>query len=256
VLQLTIPSNSKVLFETVLEPAAPAVDKLRKDVGAGEGEINVFRGKKNKLTVGLYDSRNLIARMQEQNLEMSYEINKMKNEYDFHYAVLTCSFLPDNDCRFEWARFGVQLSAKQKSGEPSTIKPVAHYLFPTEINAEIKYKKEVSVTPELKLSLFEIVDAGIAGGVTQSMEYVIYEPQVTSSGISKSTVAWDFKKTKEKGILGDKIVLLVVRGPKDSRVKGRFLLGAEVSSKLSKWVPIPLSKRKDKAVDAEYDLSE
>ena len=92
----------------------------------------------------------------------------------------TCSFLPDNDCRFDWGRFGIELSAKSKSGEPSSIKPVAHYLFPTEVNSEIKYKREVSITPELKLKL-EVVEAGgEAFKISESKEYIIYEPQITT----------------------------------------------------------------------------
>ena len=256
-VQLTIPKHPRVQFEAVFEPAAPAVDKLRKDAGVGEGEINMFRGRKNKLAVGIYDYGNLVKRMQEQSQKMSYEINRAKDKYAFHYATLSCSILPDNDCRFDWVRFGIELSAKPESKKSSTImKPVAHYLFPTEINSEIKYKKESDISPELKLNFFEIVDASVGGSITQSMEYIIYEPQITSFGINKSTVAWNFKRTKEKGILGDKLLFLVVKAPKDSMVKGRFLLGGEVSSHFSNWMPIPLSKRKERAVDAEYDLSE
>ena len=129
----------------------------------------VSRQKKNKLAIGLSNYGNLITRMQEQNQEISYEINKMKDKYDFHYAVLSCSFLPDNDCRFDWGRFGIELSAKSKSGEPSSIKPVAHYLFPTEVNSEIKYKREVSITPELKLKL-EVVEAGGEAKISESKE--------------------------------------------------------------------------------------
>ena len=74
-------------------------------------------------------------------------------------------------------------------------------------------------------------------------KYIIYEPQITSFGINKSTLAWNFSRTKEKGIQGDKLVLVVIKAPKDSKVKGRFLLGGEVSSHLSNWMPIPVSKR-------------
>jgi hypothetical protein len=255
-VHLNISGPSRVLFETVLEPALPAVDKLRKDAGVGEGEIEGFRGKKNRLAVGLSNYGNLITRMQEQNQEISYEINKMKDKYDFNYAILSCSFLPDNDCRFDWGRFGIELSAEPKSGEPSSIKPVAHYLFPTEVNSEIRYKREIAITPELKINLFEVIDGDMGANISESKEYIIYEPQITGFGINRSTLAWNFSNTKAKGICGDKLVLVVIRGPKNSKIKGRFLLGGEVSSRLSNWIPIPVSKRKDEAVDAEYDLSD
>ncbi len=131
--QLTIPKHSQVLFEAFLEPVDSAIDKLRKERGAGDGEINLFRGKKNKLAAALYGYENLINRMEQQIQEVSYDINKEKDKYDFHYDILSCSFLPDKDCRFDWARFGIELDSKSNSGEPSDIKPVAYYLFPSEV---------------------------------------------------------------------------------------------------------------------------
>ncbi len=47
-------------------------------------------------------------------------------------------------------------------------------------------------------------------------------------------------------------LLLVVRSPKNSNVRGRFLLGAEVKFKLMR---APLSEREDEIIDVEYDLS-
>ena len=111
-LQSTIPESSEVLFETTLEPPSPAVDKLRKESSADEGEIRILRGKKNKVAVGLPYYENLTSRLQNLDEEIPYEIKKLTSEYDFHYVRLTCSFLPDNDCKFEWARFGVDLKVK------------------------------------------------------------------------------------------------------------------------------------------------
>ncbi len=101
------------------------------------------------------------------------------------------------------------------------------------------------------MSLFDFVDTSVEVGVNKSEEYVQYEPQIISFGIGKSTVAWDFSQTKEKGIWGDTLLLVVVKAPKGNKVIGRFLLGAEVSSHLSNWMPVPMSKRKDEAVEAE-----
>jgi hypothetical protein len=81
--------QSKVLLKAVLEPVSLAVDKLRKDADSDEGAISIFRRKKNRLAVGIYDYGNLIVRMQQQKQIISYEINKMKDEYDSHYVVLS-----------------------------------------------------------------------------------------------------------------------------------------------------------------------
>jgi hypothetical protein len=80
----------------------------------------------------------------------------MADRYDFHYVRLSCTFVPDKDCRFDWARFGIEL----KSENPAELvneKPIAYDLFPREILSEIKCKREVGFTTELKL-LADIID--------------------------------------------------------------------------------------------------
>jgi hypothetical protein len=47
-------------------------------------------------------------------------------------------------------------------------------------------------------------------------------------------IAGNLKK-REKGIFGNKSLLLIIRAPKNSKVKGRFLIGAQVASRSSKW---------------------
>ena len=86
---------------------------------------------------------------------------------------------------------------------------------------------------------------------------ILYEPQITAFGINTSKVMWDFKRTEEKGIWGNKKdLLLIVRAPKNSHVKGRFLLGAEVEYDIGRWIPIPIGRRRDdEAVNVEYYLS-
>ena len=76
----------------------------------------------------------------------------------------------------------------------------------------------------MKLSLFDFVDTSVEVGVNKSEEYVQYEPQIISFGIGKSTVAWDFSQTKEKGIWGDTLLLVVVKAPKGNKVIGRLWL--------------------------------
>jgi hypothetical protein len=242
-LRLAIPEPRSILFETALEPVAPVVDKLRKEIGFDEGEINILRGKKNQVAVGEPYFENLISRYKDQNQELPREIKNMATNYDFHYVRLSCTFLPDKDCRFDWARFGVELSAESGSGEPSSINPIAYDVFPSEVLSEIKCKREIDFTSELKL-LAGIVNVGTE--ISQSKEFIIYEPQINGFGINRSSTGWNFDKTKEKGIWGDRIVLLVVRAPKNSKVRARFLLGAEVSSHLSKWIPIPVTKKRTK----------
>ena len=252
-LKLTIPQSKGILFEATLEPTAAEIDKLQKDMG--EGEINTIFHKKNKVAVGIPYYENLISRYIEEKEEIPHEVTKMMEDYDFHYVSLSCSFRPDSGCRFVWARFGIELSAKSKSGVVFQDKPIAYDMFPDEVLNKRKYKRDMNLEPELKIKLFEVAETSMKTGVSESSEFVVYEPQIFAYGIRRPSVSWDFKSTREKGIWGNKNLLLIVRAPKNSKVKGRFVLGAEVEY-IGKLIRIPIAKRKDKLVDDEYDLSE
>ena len=95
---------------------------------------------------------------------------------------------------------------------------------------------------------------GKLGSRTTKQSFIAYEQQIYASGFRRPEMAWHFKATEEKGIWGDKKDLLaIVRAPKDNKLKGKFILGAEV--KLKNRL-IPLSRRRnDRIVDEEYDLS-
>ena len=256
-LKLHIPeSGEERLFEATFEPVTPSTEKLARDTGLGEGEITTIQGKTNKIVVGLPYYENLISRLVTQKEEIPHEIKEMMDDYDFHYVSLSCSFLPDPDCRFVWARFGIELNAVLESGRKVVERPIAFDMAPSEILSETKYMREVNINPEGKLSL-SAVNLDMRGmSIKTQKELIIHEPQVFASGFGYSTISWDFKSTKEKGIWGNKVgLLLIVKTPKKSKVKGKFLLGAEVEYKLKRWIPVPLSKRIDKVVDAEYDLS-
>jgi hypothetical protein len=260
--QVTIPESKDVIFESVFELNATVESKLRKDFGASEGMIESFRGKRNRIAVGQPYLENLISSMHVKHEEISYEMGRLVERYDFHFVAMNCVFQPDIGCRFEWARFGVDLSAvDSKTGEPVSMisLPITYSLFPENVFSEIKVRRRFGITPELKLKIFGeplSLEAGISGNVDKSEEYILYEPEIISFGLNTSKVAWDFKSTKERAVSGDKKLQLVIQTPKGTKVKGKFLLGAEVSSSVSRWLPVPVSKRKDNAVEVHYDLSE
>ena len=253
--KLSIPrGDGKILFEAILEPTESAVKKLKsKDMG--EGEITTFRNKTNKVVVGMPDSENLISRFVEEKREIPREIRRMTDDYDFHLVSLSCSFRPDPDCRFVWARFGVELNAWSDPGELHEERPIAYDMFPDEVLSEIKHVKEIKIDPELKFNIFTVQIGSKLFDITTKKELIVYEPQIFAYGIKTSSVSWDFESTEEKGIWGNKRNLfLIVKAPKNSRIKGRFLLGADVEFDIMKGVPIHLSKRIDDLVNKEYDL--
>ena len=257
-LKLPIPQlGDETLFEATLEPTASAVDKMIKSEDMGEGEIIEVRGKTNKVAVGARYYENLISRFSEQKEEIPHEIKEMMADYDFHFVNLSCSFLPDRDCGFVWVRFGVELSARSKSGEPQEEKPIVWDMIPDEVNSEIKYKRESIITPKLKFNFGAVnADMKLIDVKTQK-ELIVYKPQITAYGINTSKPIWDFESTMGKEMRGNKKdLLLIVKAPKNSKVSGRFSFNAEIECKIAKWIPIPLTVRKGKIVDAEYDLSE
>ncbi|HKI07197.1 MAG TPA: hypothetical protein VKA09_02270 [Nitrososphaeraceae archaeon] len=260
--QVTIPESKNIILESVFELNATVESKLRKDFGTSEGMIESFKNKKNRVAISQPYLENLISSMQDKGEEISHGMRRLIDKYDFHFVALNCVFQPEIDCKFEWARVGLDLSAvNSKTRKPVSVSspPITYSLFPENVLSEIKVKRGFGVTPELKFKILEeplSLEAGMSGHVDKSEEYILYEPEITSYGLNTSKVAWDFKSTKERSVLGDRKLHLVIQTPKDTKVKGKFLLGAEVSSSVSKWLPIPVSKRKHNAVEAHYDLSE
>jgi hypothetical protein len=257
-LRISIPQISdKVLFETTLEPSISTVEKLLKEKEIGEGEIDTISGRKNKIAVGVPYYENLISRLIEEKQEIPHEIKQTINDYDFHFISLSCSFLPDNRCKFIWARFGVELNAISKEANKLLEeKPIAYDMFPDEVLSKIIYRKDISLSPELKLELSTIKTDMKLGKLDTQKEFFFYEPQIFAFGLLRPSVAWDFKSTTEKGIWGNKRnLLLIVKTPKNSKLKGRFIFSAEIEVNVGKLIRIAYRKRKDEIIDVEYDLS-
>lgn len=270
--EITIPKSRKLLFETFLEPAADTTIKL-KAMGATEGMIEAFKGKENRVTIGQPYFELLIPRMQTKGEEISYEIKRPADKNDFHYVSTSCTLVPDRDCKIEWAKFGIDLYAIGPSSEStmtafpsdasldsslspsSTPPPLVYNLFPKEVLSEIKVKSKHSITAGLKIKVIP-VEVGIGGSADSEQEYIIYQPQIIGSGVNTSKVVWDFVSTKEKAVIGDKEMLLVIQTPKGTKLKGRFLLKAQLSSLSAPKLKLLASPRKEGQTKAEYDLSE
>lgn len=205
--------GDKILFEALLEPTQSAV-KFAKAKGIGKDKIIEIRGKTNRFAVGVPYYENLISRLTAEGEELPHEINRMSDDYDFHFVSLSCSFLPDPDCRFTWARFGVELNARPKTGTLHKEKPIAYDMFPEEVLSGTKCRRVIRFAPGLKLDL-DPVDVGKELiDVTTQKEFMVYEPQIFAFGVNTSKAIWDFKSTKEKGVWGNKRdLLLMVKTP-------------------------------------------
>ena len=251
------PVSNRVLFEATLEPNDYETKMLSKDLGLSEAQIGDAHGKQVKVAVGEPYYQNLTSEFNEKKEEIPSDVSSQLSDFDFHFVSLSCSFRPDPDCRINWARFGVELSATSKTGDLLEKKPIAWYILPKEILSQTVYQREAHFAPGIGFTLGPIkIDPKLVD-VSKREEFVVYEPEIFSFGLRRSGVSWDFKRTKSKEILGDKSDLfLLIRVPKNSKIKGRFLLGAEVECNIGKWVKITLAKKEDKAVEVEYPLSD
>jgi hypothetical protein len=245
-----------VLFEATLEPNAFETKILSKDLGLSEAQIGDATGKQVKVAVGEPFYQNLTSEFKEKKEEIPNDVSSQLDDFDFHFVSLSCSFRPDPDCRINWARFGVELSATSKSGEPTEKRPIAWYILPKEILSQTIYQREAHFAPGIGFTLGPIkIDPKLVD-ISRREEFVVYEPEIFSFGLHRSGVSWDFKRTKSKEILGDKNDLfLLVRAPKHSSIMGRFLLGTEVECTIGKLLKIALAKKEDEAVKVEYPLS-
>jgi hypothetical protein len=100
------------------------------------------------------------------------------------------------------------------------------------------------------------VETGADAKGTQTTEFIVYEPEITSFGLRREKVIWEFKKTREKEIRGNKELLLVIKTPKNSSVYGNFFIGAEVASRLSRWLPVSFKNKEEEVINTIYKLSE
>jgi hypothetical protein len=233
-----------------MEPPIESTSKLTKDIFALDASMEI-RNMKNKVAIGLPYYENLFSRFREKGEKFSPSIEHMLKDYDFHVISLSCAFLPDINCRFEWVRLGVQLLTEPK--EDAKVKPIVYDLFPSDIVRPLACKRTINIDSELKLRQ----DIREADAIEDTDEYIVYPPVITAYGLLSSAVAWDFKtKVRDKGIYGDRVLMLIIRAQKNAKVKGRFLVGAEISSSLSKWIPVPVRSRNDAVIEAIYDLSE
>lgn len=256
--KFSVPQTSdKVLFEAVLESSTTEIDnELRKGGNTNESELKVLFGIKNKVSVGEPYYENLMTMIFREKQEIPDDIIQMIKDFDFHFISLNCSFEPDKRCKLMWARFGVRLKAiSRETNKELEIRPIAYDMFPDEITAEIKCSTEVNIDSQLKFDLDMLKTLANLGRSEHSQkEFLIYEPEIYASGLRTSNVAWTFNATTEKGLWGNKRnLLLIIKTPKNSRVKGTFLLSGEVDTE--NILKIPLKTRKDNIIETEYDLS-
>lgn len=236
------PPSKDLLFESTFEAAVPIEQK-----GLTEpATITTSRGHKNRVLMGVPQTISITDNWPA-NESLAPEINAFKDRWDFYSVRMACSFIPDQACRFAWARLGVELSIRHDSSldEPTVL---AFDLFPREIVRTQNYKRTFSVTPGFK---FAFASADLA--LNYSSELLTYEPSTASVGLLTDTPAWTFTPPAGSSLSGDRELFLLVKKPKGESAEATFTIGAEVRTALG---PVQVRRYGDEdLVRRTYELS-
>lgn len=234
-LKVNPPTLKEVLFDVDFGLGKNTLNKQSKVSSAGE--ISTLLGKKNRLSVGTPETWNLVDLFKEKRVDIPAEVKLSLDEYDFYQVRFVCTFKPDKDCKFVWARFGLKLSSiDDKKGTENKF-PVAHDIFPKEIYEEVKVRRNFSIGPNFQYKDF--VQVGIGSGSKQ--EFIRYEPEIISYGLLQYDPCWDFRKSKSKDfIIGDKELFMILKAPKGTKLEVKFEFGAEVHTFLGILPMIPI----------------
>lgn len=241
-MKLHVPESSEeILFEEILEPTHSTFSKLEKEKNY-EGHIVTSKGIKAKVSVG---KPTLVSVMP-------------GKKFDIHLISFSCSFLPENNCKIVWARFRIELTSESKSGKPLVDRPIVLDMFPDKIVNETKYEREFNFEPNFSFNA-SIIKANPKFGFRVKKNYIVYQPQIFSFGIHTPDICWDFKEYEQNGVWGNqKDLLLKIQTISGSRLKAKFILGAEVEFNAGKLIRLPItrSKKEENAVEIEYFLSD
>ena len=203
---INVPQDIKdSLYEGHLETmSSPLSEATRAD-----GRIATRSHPGPVVSVGQPQYWNLTNLIEKKRATVPAEIDLLLRDADFYLLQLACSFRPEQDNEVRWARLNVQL--QPKTGEKV---PIAFDLYPREIYDETKQDWTVSIAPSLSFATAEgsKVEAQL-GEVATTIEYRKLEPIVIGYGLLQSNPGWEFKKHKDKPLLGIKVGYLIVKKP-------------------------------------------
>jgi hypothetical protein len=217
------------LFEVVGEPSEESKKRLE-DTVRGEAVITSWLLDKNKIWLGKPQAHNLLNLAQESGESLPPTMTTQVANADFILVQFACSFRPAPDCEFIRASMQVHLEADGA---------IAYDMFPREVGTTITTSRKFSISPEFMFKFAKTSEIGLSGiQAEKSIEYIIYEPQITPFALGESTPGWDFNKTKAKPIQGTRELFLIVKRPRGVPVYARFELSATVQTNVGR---IPLS---------------
>lgn len=136
-------------------------------------------------------------------------VQSLLERANYHLIRFVCSFRTNNEsAQIDWARFIVKF-LEDDLGNQSIV----YDMHPLIVNHEVRRNTKVTISPEIK---FEEIGLGI-GGADFGFEYSELYPLIAASGIGETEVNWDYESAKGAGIVGSKLMYLLLRVPKGMR---------------------------------------
>ena len=248
-------SSDKALFRITLEPEAPGTLNT-KEKGLKESEIQEQASANEKVkvavSVGVPFFENYVSRLKSQKKNLPHDIDILLPKYDFHFVSLSCSFVPNQDCRLIWANFGVSLEAFSSTGETLTEAPIAYDMSPNETETK-NNKDDQTVNAKLNFNL------GVLSGGVSYEKNDHAKDYAFAYGVGEAHAGWTFESTQKRGIRGNKRdLVMLVKTPKNSRIMGKFKVNAlaETITQPSIRLVLARSHRESKVFEVNYPLSE
>jgi len=214
-------------------PDEKLVEQIKLRSGA---VIESLFGAKNQVWLSQPESINLLALTDKRKDALSPFIMAQANQADFWLIHWACSFRPASGCEFVRASVEVRLETDAPAAPAGAI---AIDMFPREIETPITLKRSLGLSPELKFSFAEVVNAEASlAEIGSSTEYIHYEPEITTFALGEPTPGWDFNKTKARPIRGSRDLFLLVKKPRATALWGRFQLTATLQTSIGR-IPLP-----------------
>ena len=218
--------NAEKIIEIKLEYSNNTLE-----LGSDSSEEEIFSKKNNRVKIGLPYCK-IISN--DKKFKPTEEITQRFSNYDILFLSMSCSFLPDRNCTFTWARFSIHLKSfsNDEIGNETEQKPFIFDLFPREITTKIEKEESITIAPDITFNLGKISIENKLIEMNRRNKWLKYEPTLFSFGCrTYSEFTWELKSTKEQCIFGDKTNLYAIVGiPKGSILKGDFKIMAEIKS--------------------------
>lgn len=243
---IIIPDCSDTLIYDIFQVEKDEENKS-KEFASQESSISIF-GKNNKFKIG----RPFYKKVGIDNNYLSDSSKQIAEQNDIYIISSSCSFLPEDKCKFERALLKIKLLSFDINNKPTEMEPIILDIFPERVEYQTTLNYNLNINPDLKIKSGENEANFKLFELSSEKEKINYLTQIISYGYRTSEVVWQFNDTGRNELIGDvKDLLIIVATPKNSILKAIYDIKAHVRADNN---IIKISKKKDMSI--EYIFNE